>query len=305
MDRELVASVFIFVIVALLVLHAYPVKTDSVVEIDLNKRVRNPHFNASGNDVVYVGFDLRLSPKEQIKIYAPLMEYLSARTGKQFRIKFEDNYRAVQEDIGKGKIQFAFIGPVSYAIAKQKYRSVIPILSCLGEDGSTYRAVIFTSTESDIETLEELEGKTFAFGSYYSTQGYLIPRMMLEEAGITLDKLRRYAFLGSHQACAEAVIAGEFDAGGMQDSLAYKLQKDGLIRILAISKPFPRSLVVANKNVDKELILKVKKALLELDPQGKDAELTRWEMTEFPAGFAEVNEKDYMVYYPLIRRYID
>ena len=44
------------------------------------------------------------------------------------------------------------------------------------------------------EDIKELRGKCFAFGSEMSTQGHLIPRSMLEEAGITLNDLGKYIY---------------------------------------------------------------------------------------------------------------
>ena len=304
MEREYLISILLFIAVTLFVLFLYPPKFTEVLTLNLDERVNAESVKIPKNDVIYFGFDLRLNPKEQLKIYAPLMDYLSKKTGYQFRIKYEPSYRDVQEDIGKGVTQFAFLGPVSYFMAKENFDNVTPILSGVGTEGKTYRAVIFTTPDSEIRSIKDLKGKAFAFGSYYSTQGHLIPRKMLEDANITLNELGRYSYFDSHQACAEAVISGEFDAGGIQDCLAHRLEKEGLIKIIAISEPFPRSLVVVNKNVDERLIEEVKKALLELEPQGRDRNLTNWNLTEFPYGFAEVNESYYSVYQPLIEKYI-
>ena len=50
----------------------------------------------------------------------------------------------------------------------------------------------------------------------------------------------------------------------------------------------------ANKDVPPEVIEKVKLALTEFEPKGKDAEgLYHWERTEMPNGFIEANDEDY------------
>jgi len=72
---------------------------------------------------------------------------------------------------------------------------------------------------SDITRIEDIKNRSFAFGSFYSTQGHLIPKIMLEKVGIKIGDLKKYAYLGSHKACAQAVIAGLFDAGGSRTRL--------------------------------------------------------------------------------------
>ncbi|MEM2818633.1 MAG: PhnD/SsuA/transferrin family substrate-binding protein [Nitrososphaerota archaeon] len=282
-----------------------PYHCDEIVVINLGEKTTYPSLNISSKKVIYFGFDPRLDPDTEIQIYAPLMSYLSDKTGYEFRLKYEPTYELVQNDIGMNVTQFAAVGPVSYIVTGLRYGNVIPVTVGLDENKSMfYRAVIFTRTDLNITSLAELKGKSFAFGSYYSTQGHLIPLIMLEEAGVSLKDFREYAFLGSHQQCAEAVISGRFDAGAMQDLLAFRLAREGLIKIIAISKPFPRSLIIANKAVDNNLVENVKKALIELEPLGSHSTLTLWSMTEFPGGFAEPTIEYYAIYYELVEKYL-
>jgi phosphonate transport system substrate-binding protein len=305
--REYIVTSIVVLLLVGIMFYMYPPEIGGdVVVVDLNEVAgiavrRTP----SSGDVVYFGFDLRLGPKTDVETYAPLMEYLSAKTGKQFKLRYAETYEETQYYLGSGLVSFAAIGPVSYVSAVLKYGNVIPFLVGLDSSRSTtYRAVIFTSPASDITRIEDIKSRSFAFGSFYSTQGHLIPRIMLEKAGIKIGDLNKYAYLGSHQACAQAVIAGLFDAGGMQDTLAFRLESEGLVRIIAVSEPYPRSMIAANRNVDPELLEKVKSSLVELDPLGKDAKLLNWSMTEFPGGFAEVKPEYYNIYFELFERFI-
>jgi len=305
--REFIVTSIVVLLLFSIMFYLYPPESGgNVVVVDLNDVAdTNVKRTTSSVDVVYFGFDLRLGLKTDIETYAPLMDYLSAKTGKQFKLKYAETYEETQYYLACGLVSFAAIGPVSYVSAELRYGNVIPLLVGLDSSRSkTYRAVIFTHPSSDIRRIEDLMNRSFAFGSFYSTQGHLIPRMMLEKAGITLGELKRYAYLGSHLACAQAVISGLFDAGGMQDTLAFTLESEGLIRIIAVSEPYPRSMIAANRNVDPDLLEKVKTALLELDPFGKDAELLNWSLTEFPGGFAEVDPEYYHIYFELVERFI-
>ncbi len=238
------------------------------------------------------GFDLRLNPKEDVRIYNPFLKYLERNTGNRFSIVFSKKYRETIENLGNGITHFAALGPVSCIIAKKKYGAGCLVMGVNEEGKAEYRAVIFTRLDSPIKSITDLKGRRFAFGNRYSTQGHVIPRKMLEDAGISLDDLGGYAYTGSHVETVRAVLSGEYDAGGMQDTLAKRLVSEGKIKIIAVSKSYPSSLICYNKNVDPRIVKSVKIALLAFDPKGKDLGfLVDWDRTEMPNGFTEVHDE--------------
>ncbi|RJQ54857.1 MAG: phosphate/phosphite/phosphonate ABC transporter substrate-binding protein [Nitrospiraceae bacterium] len=238
------------------------------------------------------GFDLRLNPKEDVKIYLPFLRYLEQSTGNKFSLRFTERYEDTVENLGKGIIHFAALGPVNSVLARKKYGANCLVMGLNSEGKPRYRAVIFTKTGSPIKDITDLKGKFFAFGDNYSTQGHIIPRRMLEDAGITLESLKGYVFTGSHANTARAVLNGEYDAGAIQDNLAIRLMSEGKIKILATSKPYPSSLICYSKEVHSPIVKNVKIALLGLDPKGKHSGiLTNWDKTEMPNGFTEYSDE--------------
>jgi phosphonate transport system substrate-binding protein len=61
------------------------------------------------------GFDLRLGPKDDVRIYSPFVKYLQNTTGRRFRIKFTEKYEDTVENLGNGITHFAAIGALSYS----------------------------------------------------------------------------------------------------------------------------------------------------------------------------------------------
>ena len=242
-------------------------------------------------NTLWFGFDLRLGPKEEVTIYTPFLKYLEQKTGRRFRIKFTEKYEDTVDNLGTGITDFAAIGSLSYVKGKEKY-GIHNLVSGVNHEGdTTYRSMIITSPDSGIDNIRDIMGKCFAFGSEMSTQGHLIPRNILEDNGISLDKLSKYMYTGSHLNAAMTVINGECDAAGIQDVLATRLESDGKIRIIKRSESYPSSLIAYNTAVDKLTITEVKAALLAFDPMGKDKDmLVDWDKTEMPLGFTEVNE---------------
>ncbi len=279
-------------------------------KVSLYKRAKltENHAGPSDRGSLRFGFDLRLGPKEDVRIYLPFLNFLEQHTGRSFSLRFTEKYEDTVENLGKGITDFAALGPVNCVIAKKKYGAGCLVMGLNSDRKPEYRAVIFTGKESSIKTLRDLKGRTFAFGDRYSTQGHIIPRKMLEDAGIKLADLKSYVFTGSHANTARAVINGKYDAGGIQDNLATRLEGEGKIRIIALSRPYPSSLICYNRELDKEIVEKVKRALLDLEPLGRHSSILKdWDKTEMPGGFTEFSEsylkeiEDLVVRYGLLK----
>lgn len=249
---------------------------------------------AADKQIFIFGFGHRLEAAEEAKIYAPFLQYLSKKTGYKFESRFIQKNERMPDLIGKGEVQFIACGSVEYIDADEKY-GIIPLVRGLNsEKKAEYQAAIITQPGSAIKRIEDIRGKTFAFGSAESTQGHLIPRIMLLKHGITLQDMKEHVYTGSHSKAAEAVYSQKYDAGGLQDTLAKDLEKKGLVRIVAMSDFYPSSGIAANKNTDPKIVEAVQKALLEFDPSGKDKEgLYNWDKTEMPGGFIKASASDY------------
>ncbi len=245
-------------------------------------------------EVFLFGFDLRISPQEDARQYLPFLNYLKRSTGLNFELRFTSKDNDIVSDLGSDKIQFAAIGAVSFIHARRNHGVVALGMGVNTQGKSTYRSHIVVLPDSPLKKIEDLRGKRLAFGSMTSTQGYLIPRIMLQKNGLRLEDLATYSYTGSHQNCADAVLAKRTDACGMQDTLAEWLAEKGQVRILHRSEEYPSSGIVANASVPDAIVAKVRKALFEFDPTGRDEiGLYAWQRTEMPLGFVEPHLKAY------------
>ena len=205
-----------------------------------------------------------------IKAYTPLAEYLSKAIGQSIQVKISRDYHSHIELIGKDKLDIAYMGPASYVDMVERFGEK-PILARQAIKGSpTFQGKIITRNNNGIQKLIDLKGKRFAFGDSASTMSHLVPRYMLWESGVTVDQLSGYKFLGSHDNVALAVLGGDYDAGAVKEAVFYKYQSRGL-RELATTPALSEHLFVASTRLPKEVVEKLRKALLELhsDPQGK------------------------------------
>ncbi len=246
------------------------------------------------NNSYTFGFDFRASPQEDAAQYLSFLRYLENATGYHFKLHFTAKNSSTVDELGDNKIQFAAMGSFGYLKAQSKYAVVMLARGLNQQNKAEYRSAFIVNPDSTIQTLQDIKGKKMAFGSSDSTQGYLIPRITLMENGISLQDLQSFGFTGSHQRCAEAIVDGQYDVCGMQDTLAKILAKQGMVRIIQFSAYYPSSGIVANDSIPQNVIQKVKQALLDFDPEGKHRHyLYHWQRTEMPKGFTRSNESDY------------
>ncbi|HEW81389.1 MAG TPA: phosphate/phosphite/phosphonate ABC transporter substrate-binding protein, partial [Nitrospirae bacterium] len=291
MQKE-IRPVLIFLLFFVLILPSC-VKKETPKEVSLYKRAGDtgPDTEHIQPNTLMFGFDLRLGPKEEVRIYTPFLKYLEQATGRRFRIKFTERYEDTIKNLGKGKTHFAAVGVLSYVIAEQKY-GIKYLVSGINKEGDPqYHAAIIAAPDSKIEDLKDLKGKCFAFGAKMSTQGHLIPRKMLEDAGVTLNDLSQYKYTASHVNAVRSVLNGECDAAGIDNTLARSMAAAGEIKILKVSEPYPSTVIAYNTSLDKEIVEEIRSALIAFEPAGKHKSmLFDWDRTEMTMGFTKVDE---------------
>jgi phosphonate transport system substrate-binding protein len=297
---------FLILVTVLFLLSSGCVKKETPKKVSLSKRAgdQSARLERPQPNTLWFGFDLRLGPKEEVSIYTPFLQYLEKATGRRFRIKFTQKYEDTVKNLGTGVTDFAAIGPLSYVIGEREY-GIRYLVSGVNSDGDPqYHSIIFSRSDSPLQNLNDLRGKCFAFGSEMSTQGHLIPRKMLEDAGIPLDHLSEYLYTGSHLNAIKAVLNGACDAGGIQDTLAHRLASEGKIKIIKISEPYPSSLIAYNSALDAKIVESIRSALLAFEPRGRHKDmLADWDKTEMPLGFSRINEPELKKVMTLARKY--
>lgn len=271
---------------------------DQSIEHDLDDKVQyinsELHSYNKTKDVYHFGFDLRSSPQEDARQYLPFLAYLEKATGYHFKLHFTPKNEDIADIVGNNDIQFAALGAVSYLSANNKY-GVVPVARGINPLGKAkYQSFFVVAPGSKIKSLADTKGKRLAFGSRSSTQGHLIPRIELTKKGIALNDFSVYSYTGSHQNCANAVISKKADVCAMQDTMAKSMADKKLLRVIHQSDYYPSSGIVASKSVPVDVLKKVKQALLDFKPQGKDAGgLYNWYKTEMPLGFTAAEMGDY------------
>jgi len=207
------------------------------------------------------------SAKIMYKQFTPLAKYLSQELGMKVKVVVGKDYQTVMDALGQNDVQFAYLTPTTFPkCERQNPESQIqPIVRFQVKGKGTYRSCIIVPADSPIGNVEELKGKSFAFGNSNSTSSHLMPRAILVQNGIDIDKdLSEYKYLDSHTNVATAIKMKKYAGGGVKESVAEKFEKSGDVKIIARSKDIPEFPVCVSKHLDKNIRERLTQALLKL-----------------------------------------
>jgi len=140
--------------------------------------------------------------------------------------------------------------------------------------------------------MQDLKGRSFAFGDINSTSSHVVPRAMLLSEGIDLKDLLYYNYLGHHDDVLQAVLKGDFDAGGVKESAAIK-HRDMGIKILRVSEDIPEFNFTVAADLDAQVLRDLKAALLALTDDDPETKSVLKAIYENYTGFVVAEDEDY------------
>lgn len=232
-----------------------------------------------------------LPAAELHKRFTPLASYLSQALGQPVAVRVGVNYDEHIAAVGRDEVDIAFMGPVPYVKMISRYGPK-PLLARFEVNGDpNLYGTIVTRSQSPLRSIKELKGHSFAFGDPESTMSHIMPRHLLMEAGVTVNTLSEFRFLGSHHNVALAVLAGDFDAGAVKREVFDEFEGKGL-RLLALTPPTPDHLFLARSTLPLQQIQRLREALLGLkDRPGGKAIMTG--LHKQLTGLIPASESDY------------
>lgn len=230
-----------------------------------------PIHKASAEIELSFGLYTTHKPTAMVKAYRPILNRLESdlekKTGEPVKIalKISATYEKGIEALVNGEVDFAKLGPASYVFAHQANPDIRIIALDSKGDSKTFNGVICVHKDSNINSIEELIGKTFAFGDERSTIGRFLSQAYLHKHGITVTDLSAHAYLGRHDRVGYAVSQKSYDAGALKEGTFKKLVEAGEeLKILAtfknVNKPW-----VASSTMNDEIYDKLKATMLELN----------------------------------------
>jgi phosphonate transport system substrate-binding protein len=115
---------------------------------------------------------------------------------------------------------------------------------------------------------------------------------MLLAAGIDIKDLFYYNYLGHHNDVAKAVLNGDFDAGAVMETTAYKYKDSGL-KFIKFSEDIPEFNIAVSTNLDPALTAEIKALLVAISDGTSEGALLLRSIDENYNGFVEAADDDY------------
>lgn len=204
-----------------------------------------------------------------MRLNEPLRAYLQDTLHIPVEIVVGANYAATSEALRFGRIDIAYLGPVTY-ILQSKRAPLEPFArpSHAGV-GSTFQASIIVPAGSAATKLSDLRGGEIAFGDPASTSGTWVPRWQLLAEGLISGRDYTMQVLGAHDAVALAVANRKVAAGGISKPILLRLLKEGKIpadkvRVLQDSPPIPEYMWTFRAGLDPAFKAEIRNAFLNL-----------------------------------------
>ncbi len=222
------------------------------------------------------------------KAFQPYSTYLGKKSGRpDGQVFVTPSYAGVLQALQADQIDCAYLNPLSYVLATQQFagtpQKLVPIAMPYFHGSLTYKGVIFVRADSNIHSLQDLKGRSFAFGDRTSTSSFLYPAGMLKKAGIDPEKdLKPVNISGTAGVLAvfnKRADAGAIYEGGIANAFTEASTKTvdqakvAQFRILATTDPIPNGMFVARGDLDPATLDKLKAALANIntDPDGQAA----------------------------------
>lgn len=224
---------------------------------------------AQAADVLKVSAIPDEAPTELLRKFKPLGAYLEQELGMKVEFVPVADYAAVVEALAANRIDMAWLGGFTFVQARLKTGNALPLVQ--REQDAEFTSKFITSDPA-VKSLQDLKGRTFAFGSVSSTSGSLMPRYFMLQDGIKPeDFFSRVAYSGAHDATVAWVQAGKADGGVLNASVWQKLVDSkkvdtDKVKVIATTPTYYDYNWTVRGNLDAALQEKIKTAFLALDP---------------------------------------
>src|SRR3712207_524689 len=196
-------------------------------------------------------------------------------TGLQFTVSVPTSYAAVIEAMGSERVDVGWLAPFAYILARDKFQAEVILASVRG-GSKTYTGQIIAHVDSGITSVEQLQGKKFAFVDPSSASGFLYPNALLASRGVDYKTaFSETIFAGGHDKVVIAVYNKQVDAGAtfgdsvpgvmtdarttVQSTIPDVLEK---VKPIASTEPIPNDTVSVRRGLRPDIVTVIRDGLL-------------------------------------------
>ncbi len=146
------------------------------------------------------------NPTHLFEVYQPMIDYINERlVGGQLRLEASRDYPSFDKKLLEGHFDFALPNPYQTVTASDHgYR----IFGKMGDD-QNFRGIILVRKDSNINSVDDLRGKTISYPASTALAATMMPQWYLYEHGIDINKDIINSYVGSQESSIMNVYLGK------------------------------------------------------------------------------------------------
>ncbi len=247
-----------------------------VVDFSRKVVVEQPGKQQPDHPHLKVAVAAMISPKDTFVYYRQLLDYIGRNLGVKVHFIQRKTYGEINELLGKGQIDLAFICSGPYVVGKEKYGFEL-LATPEVQKSHFYQSYLIVNKASQYQNMKDLRGRIFAFTDPDSNTGKLVPTYWLSQMGERPETFfNKTIYTYSHDNSIMAVAKSLVD-GAAIDSLIWEYyhQKNPVFtsrtRIIRKSEPYGIPPIVASRNLTPDLKDRTRQVLFAMhrDPGGQ------------------------------------
>ncbi len=182
MKKHIIISIISFI---LLILITGCSLNEQAVEIPISQEVKGSNLvNEQESDENTLKFLVlsTVSIKRTYQTYYNLISLVEEKLGQPIQIIQKKTYAEALEAFEKGEVDIGYVCGYLSVLGNERGvmdKLVMPIVE--GKD--RYTSYLITRKDLNIDSITDLEGRSFAFSDPSSFSGYLVPKHIIEENG--------------------------------------------------------------------------------------------------------------------------
>lgn len=201
--------------------------------------------------------------------FSPLLDYLAAETGLEFRFVESSDYDELVGLFIEDKVDLAYFGGYTF-VQSYVLHGAVPLVM-RGID-TRFTSYFLVAGDNSAQSLEDFRGKSFSFGNRLSTSGHMMPRhFMQQNQKIVPEKFfGEVGYSGAHDKTAFLVRDGDFDLGVANAAIIRSMLRDGRLHendlnIIRETPPYADYVWAVQAWLPEEVKIQLRDAFLALD----------------------------------------
>ena len=268
MKRMITSFLIVTLSIVLLIILPFVLKTQQEEYIDFSEVTETVDNSAKDDETLRIGLISVTGDNKSYILEKELANYIGEKLNKKVKLIQKKSYRDINVLLKNNKIDVAFLSTGAYSL----YEDIesLELLARPNRGKTYYHPIVIAKKDSNINTIDDLKSKSFAFVDTYSYSGYLAMNDYLKKNGMSVNKFFSNSyFTHSHEESINQVANGTVKAAIVDDwalQYLYNNFPDTALNI-KIVKTFPEVAtgpVVTHKNYEekdklKQILLSIEK----------------------------------------------